>query len=455
MTTTADPTGPTNRLPRPDVAPPGPWSFPAAETAELDNGLRVLVHRLSGQHVIAANLILPVPPDAEPREHEGVLAICARTLDEGSRLHDGETFAELMESEGAGLGVEIGPGGLQLVLDVPSTRFSPALGLLAEAATVPAFAAADVDRHVQLRLAEIEQAWANPGQASALAFRRAVYADGTRPTRMTEGEPETVRTVDRDLVAGFHARHVGPRGATLVLAGDFAEDPFALAERHFGGWAVPDQQVVDPVPARPGDRTALIVDRPGAVQADVRLGGFGIDRNDPRWAAAVIGAYAMGGAFLSRLNRVLREERGYSYGVRLGLSPLRRGGTFAVQGSFRTEVTAEALVEARALLRVDDDPFTATEVEEAIAFFAGVSPLRYATADGVVDQAASQVLAGLPTDYVDHNLRRLREVTPEAATEAYRSLVDPDALTLVLAGDAERLTGPLTEAGWPVQRFTR
>ena len=50
----------------------------------------------------------------------------------------------------------------------------------------------------------------------------------------------------------------------------------------------------------------------------------------------------MGGAFLSRLNKVLREERGYTYGVRLGFMPLRQGGSFAVQGSFRTEVVADA-----------------------------------------------------------------------------------------------------------------
>ena len=81
---------------------------------------------------------------------------------------------------------------------------------------------------------------------------------------------------------------------------------------------------------------------------------------------------------------------------------------------------------------------------------------RYATADGVGDQVASQLLAGLPNDYVDQNLARLRAVTPESATEAYRSLIDPDALSLVIAGDAERLAGPLAEIGYPdLRRITR
>ena len=68
-----------------------------------------------------------------------------------------------------------------------------------------------------------------------------------------------------------------------------------------------------------------------------------MDRTDPRWADLTVAGYAMGGAFLSRLNKVLREERGYTYGVRLGFSPLRVGGWYAVQGSFRTEVLVDAV----------------------------------------------------------------------------------------------------------------
>jgi predicted Zn-dependent peptidase len=198
----------------------------------------------------------------------------------------------------------------------------------------------------------------------------------------------------------------------------------------------------------PGPRRALLIDRPGAVQADIRFGGFGIDRLDPRWAAISVASYAMGGAFLSRLNAVLREEKGYTYGVRMNFGPLRTGGSFAVQGSFRTEVLSDALAITRELINVDGAPFTSQEVNDAVAFFTGVSPLRYATADGVADQAATQVLAGLPDDYVDRSLALLRSVTPQAATEAYGSIVDPDELTLVVVGDAEQLAEPIRSLGF-------
>jgi zinc protease len=439
----------TSYPPQPPIVPPGRWHFPSPEHATLANGIDVLTYQLPGQYAVSAYLVLDLPLNTEDRDLEGVATICARTLDEGTRSHGGEEFAELLETEGAGLGVEPSLSGLQVMLDVPATRLDRALELFAEAVVEPAFADADVDRHVQLRLAEIEQGQANSSQTATVAFRNAVFDPESRASRMTGGEADTVARVTAQAVRDFHRQHFGPRGATLVLAGDFARSPVPLAEACLGSWTNETTSISHQQPAAAEPRTMLI-DRPGAVQADVRLGGFGIDRHDPRWADISVASYAMGGAFLSRLNAVLREDKGYTYGVRMQFGPLRTGGSFAVQGSFRTDVVTDALVEARRLLDVSEAPFTHREVDEAVAFFAGVSPLRYATADGVADQAAAQLLAELGEDYVDRNTEALRAVTPESATRAYQELVRPEDLTLVVVGDAATIAEPLRAAGFAV-----
>ncbi len=434
--------------PQPAIAPAQPWSFPSARHVDLANGLAVQLFELPGQHVVSAHLILDVPLNAEDRELEGVATLCARTLDEGTVRHGGEEFAELLETEGAGFGVEASLAGLQAILDVPSSHLGPALELFAEAVTEPAHAERDVSRHVQLRLAEIDQIRANSAQSATIAFRRAIFTEASRASRMNGGEPETVAGLGAEAVREFHRAWFGPEGATLILAGDFPEDPTPLVDRVFGGWTAPRQRRIDAEQALPAGRRLLLIDRPGAVQADVRYGCFAIDRLDPRWSAASVATYAMGGAFLSRLNAVLREDKGYTYGVRMNLSPHRRGGTLAIQGSFRTDVVVDAISLARELIQVDEHPFGPSEVDDAVAFFTGVSPLRYATADGITDQAANQVLNRLPEDYVNSSLALLRSVSPEDATEAYRSLVDPDSLSLVIVGDAERIADPLRAAGF-------
>jgi predicted Zn-dependent peptidase len=150
-----------------------------------------------------------------------------------------------------------------------------------------------------------------------------------------------------ELVWSFHHDHFQSTGATLVMAGDFPDDPFQVAEAALGSWQGPSRPSPEQPTPGPADQQLILIDRPGAVQADLRLGGYGIDRRDPRWADITVASYAVGGAFLSRLNAVLREEKGYTYGVRMQFSPLRSVGSFTVQGSFRTEVVVDALVEAR------------------------------------------------------------------------------------------------------------
>ena len=442
------------RWPQPEIGPPPAWNFPTPQRARLSNGIDVLVFERPGQHVISAHLIFDAPLSAEDRAVEGVATVCARTLDEGTLTHAGEEFAELLETEGAGFGIDVSLSGLQAVLDVPASRLDAAFALFAEAVREPAFGADDVGRHVTLRLAEIEQAQANSAQLASIAFRRAVFDADSRAARMSGGEPSTVAAVTAETVQAFHGEHFGPSGTTLVLAGQFASDPLALAERHLGGWTNDEQVTVRHQRPVPGPRTAWLIDRPGAVQADIRLGSFGPDRKDPRWADLSVASYAMGGAFLSRLNAVLREEKGYTYGVRLNFGPLRSGGSYAVQGSFRTEVAVDAVREAQGLLNVAAAPFTGEEVEHAISFYTGLSPLRYATADGVADQAATQVLADLPDDYVDRSLADLRAVTPDSATDAYRSAVDLDNLSLVVVGHAEQLADGLRDLGFDLQVIT-
>ena len=435
--------------PQPDVAEPGAWSFPEPVLSTLGNGIELVCFDLPGQHVVAAHLVLDTPLNGEDPDLEGVTTIAARTFDEGTRAHPGEEFAELLETEGAGFGVEVSLSGFQAVLDVPASHLERAFELFSEAVTQPEISDADVSRHVQIRLAQIEQAYANSAQLASMAFRESVFDPGSRAARMSGGEAASVARVDGAAARRFHAERVGPAGASLVLAGDFGGlDPHDLAERWFGGWTNDAQVRVPHERTAPAPQRHVVLHRPGAVQADVRYGGFGIDRLDPRWAAASVASYAMGGAFLSRLNAVLREEKGYTYGVRMGLSPLRQGGSLAIAGSFRTDVVVDAVRLARELADVSGSPFTTEEVTDAVSYTAGISPLRYATADGVADQAALNRLVGLGDDYVTRNLAELREVTAEAATSAYTSLVDVDGLSLVVVGDASVIADPLRDLGF-------
>ena len=158
----------------------------------------------------------------------------------------GEEFAELLETEGAGFGVDVSLSGCPGRSRRPGVAPGSRSRSVRRGGDRAGARRRDVDRHVQLRLAEIEQAQANSAQTASIAFRAAVFDAGTRASRMSGGEPETVGQGDaRCRCARFMLIISDQRGATLVLAGDFSDDPIAAAERCLGCWRNADQQQVE------------------------------------------------------------------------------------------------------------------------------------------------------------------------------------------------------------------
>ena len=433
---------------RPTIRQPRPWSFPTGATTTLDNGLKVIVHELPGQYVVSVGLLLDVPLSSEPADREGVALLTASTLTEGTHSHPGTAFTEAVEASGAVVEASVGYSHVHVLADVPGAHLRPTIRLLAEAVREPQLLDADVERHRILHLAQLEQQLATGSGRANHALRRALVDPGFRASRAKHGMPGALAEVTGADVRAHHAATNGPRGSVLVLSGDFDQGVLDEVQAAFGSWENPDQRSVAHEVPTARARGAWLIDRPGSVQADVRWGWFSIDRTDPRWPDLQVATNALGGAYLSRLNRVLREEKGFSYGVSLVNSPLRSGGYTYTHGSFRNEVVGEALSLMPSLLDVASDPVTPDEVARARDYLVGTTPLRYATASGVTVGVLSLIGAGLGPDAVEKQLEGYRRVTPDSASAAAAELVATDAGSLVVVGDAGVLEGPLRAAGW-------
>jgi zinc protease len=433
---------------RPPVAAPPLWRFGQPETIWLDNGLQVVFCPRKGQHVASVCLSLDVPLSAEPAGLEGLATITGRCLDEGTLAHPGAAFAESLEDIGAALDGSVGHAATQVCLDAPVAVLPEALKLLAEAVRTPQLDAAEIQRHQELRLAEIEQLLASSAHSAQMAFRKACIPSRYRAAHQAGGNAASVSAITAAEVHRFHAQQYRPDVATLIISGDLDDSALDAVDDAFGDWDADEPRCPLHQHPVPRSRHQWLVDRAGAVQTDIRLGAFGIDRTDPRWADIQVATHALGGAFLSRLNRVLREERGFTYGVHLVNQPMRSGGLIAVQGSFRTETVPEALTLAASLVDLTTRPITQEEVAEAVRYITGSAPLRFATAQGVTQHLAALVAAGLSADFIDANSVALSQVTPTSATEALASLLPADRLSLVVVGPADQLRVPLADAGW-------
>ena len=447
---------------RPVVAPPEPWAFPEGQQHDLPNGLRLITYDVPGQYVLSVRLGLPVSLRDEPREREGVASIMARTLDEGTANHTAEEFARLLERKGVSFGAGMADAGLSIDLDVVKGNLEPALDLLRQILTEPVFPQAEVARQVRTRLAEIEQERSVAAHRAGLEFVRTFYAADDRSSRPTGGSRETVQAITRDDVAAFHERHVVASGVTAVVAGDLEGlDVPALVQAALGGWRrgpADRPRHLDHAASLAPDRGRIVlVSRPGSVQTEFVIGAPGPDRSvEGGWAPYPVLGFVLGGSPNARVDAVLREEKGYTYGIRSSFRPRRRGGVFLTSGSVRADSTAESLRLLVEILESGRDGFSDKEVRSGVDFIAKTAPGRYATADTIADEAVGMALDGRTTEFTTANLRDLVTVDRDRVDAAYARFADGAGIaagapgagwTIVMVGDASQHLEALQQLG--------
>jgi predicted Zn-dependent peptidase len=444
--------------PQPAAGQARPWAFPAPERGALANGLTLLHAHRPGQQVVAVEVCLSTPLDAEPDGLDGIAAIMVDALSEGTSEHSAEEFAAALERCGATLDASADYLGGRLSLEVPVSRLPRAVGLLAEAVRAPAFSDSEVSRLVRNRLDRIPLENASPGRRAAKQLSRELFPASSRMSRPRQGTEETVQRIDAAGVRAFYEAHVRPATATAVVVGDLSgTDLDAILAGTLGGWTGGTTGPLDLAAPPADDRgRVVIVDRPGSVQTQLLIGRTGPDRHDPSWPALVIGTYCLGGTLTSRLDRVLREEKGYTYGVRASQQVLRSpaasgsagASLLAISGSVDTESTGPALDDLWTVLRtLAADGLTDAERDTAVQNLVGVAPLRFETAGAVAGTLADQVEQHLPDDYQAHLYARLAQVGTDTASAAVVAAFPADRLVTILVGDAAQIQAPVEALG--------
>jgi predicted Zn-dependent peptidase len=241
-----------------------------------------------------------------------------------------------------------------------------------------------------------------------------------------------------------------PSGSTLVLVGDL--DPRAAIDAvgaAMAGWTEGGEAVeAPPVPNEKYTAEVALIDRPGAVQSNIRLGGPAPRRTDPDLAALRLASMIFGGYFSSRYVENIRERRGYSYSPRSSVDHQAAGSSFLIEADVATEVTGPALLETTYELgRMALTPVTDAELDGARRYVLGSMALATATHAGLASTLSALVGAGLPADWLYDHQRDLAGVTIEEVQEASRRYLAPSALTTVVVGDRGKVDGQLAPLG--------
>jgi len=438
---------PTERPPRP--LPARPISFPPYELKTLANGLQVLVIPQHEQPSVSMRLIIKAGASHDPADKPGVAQMVASLLDQGTATKTSEGIANLVESAGGLLGTGAGNELSFVNAGVVKDKFVDLMSLMAEIVEQPAFSQAELDRVKQQALSSMQVSYEDPSFVADVVYDRLIY--GFHPYgRPPGGTPESLPKITRADLQAFHRTWFVPNNAILAIVGDLTSaEMFAGAETAFGGWAkkdVPAQTLGDPPPAT---RRIVVVDKPGAVQTEIRAGHLTLPRTSPDWLNLELLIRVLGGEGANRLFSELRSDRGLTYGASADLQSFKFAGAFVASTNTRTEATGEALrVLVDQLWRLQRESVRTGELRGVQDYYSGSFPLTVETPGAIALQVLNQIFYGLDLKDLERLRDRVEAVTVQDLQATARKYLSPDRLSIVLVGDASKFMDQLKAQGF-------
>jgi zinc protease len=438
---------PSERPPRPLAA--RDVKFPPYAVKTLANGLQVIAVSHHEQPAVSLRLLVRAGAAQDPDDKPGVAALAATLLDQGTATRSAEQIANAIDSIGGALGTGAGADLSFVNAIVMKDSLNVGLDLVSDLAQHPAFAPEEIERQRQQSLSGMRVSYDDPEFLANAVFDRLVY--GFHPYgRPQAGTPAAVAALTRGDLLAFHKKWFGANNAILAIVGDVtAEEAFAGAERAFGAWgqvATPTGTPVDP-PAP--TRRVVIVDKPGSVQTEIRVGNIGIPRKSDDYMALDLAAKVLGGEGANRLHRVLRSERGLTYGASADFNALKQAGDIVAQTNTRSETTGETLrLIVDEVWKLQRDRVGDRELEGAKEYLTGSFPLTIETPSQIALQILNAVFFGLNLNDLQTYRERVNAVSVDDVQRVARNYFHPDRLTIVLVGDASAFVKQLPGAGF-------
>ncbi|MEO7102287.1 MAG: pitrilysin family protein [Gemmatimonadaceae bacterium] len=420
-----------DRTKPPAVPAAQPLTFPKAQSRKLSNGVPVVVLEDHTSPVVSVVAIVYVPTRLEPAGKTGISTVLTSMLREGTTSMTADQLANAF----ADLGNSVSPTGFYTI----TANFDRSLALMADQLMHPSFPEEALTRIKANQVAALTRAKENPNYLASRAFANVVYGRGSVYAR--SATPEEVKSITHADVTSYYEKYYRPPNVTFVVGGDItADQAVAKLSKAFGSWAAGTKAEMAIAPPKGVSKeTVYIVDRPASPQSVLYVGTLGPPRDAQDYFATDLANVTFGGAFTSRINLNLREDKHYTYGANSFFQYRRvpQPSTFIVATAVSTATTDSSLVQMAKEFRDIRGARPITPAE--LAFAKGTAtkglPLQFETMSSQASAIAELITDGLPLDYYNTVVQHYRAVTLPEVQKAAVEHMDPSKMAIVVVGD--------------------
>jgi len=437
-----------DRTKAPETPPIPSYKLPPISTVTLANGLTAILIQDARFPLVTARLNFPAGSKFDPKDLPGLSEAVATLLIEGTKTRTSRQISEEADAIGGSLDGSSGPDSLTVAGSALSENLAKLMALMADVAINASFPAGEVDLEKRNRVQNLMSERSQPSFLGREKFAEAVY--GSSPYAHIGPTMESIRKLDVTALASFRDTYLIPNNATLIVLGRMParDDVMKTITDRFGSWqrkpAPPSPKVETPAPRR----QIVLVDRPGSVQADIHVGRLAPTRLTSEFFPLNLGNNILGGGVSSRMFTDIRERDGFAYDAHSEYVTSLDAASFAAVTEVRNEVVEPALKEVlEEMDRMGSQPVSKDELANIKNYMSGLYLLRLETQEGLANQLNFMKTLGLPENYLETYVTRVRSVEPDQIQAAAKKYMAPGQAAIIVVGDASKIGDALKKFG--------
>ncbi|MCB0395692.1 MAG: insulinase family protein [Flavobacteriales bacterium] len=442
-----------DRSKRPASGAAKPVTVPSFYNEDLINGLRVIGTQFTEmpKTAILINMDGGHLLEDGKKFRDGTAMLTASILNEGTAVHTTEQISAELDKLGASINFSSSEDGTSIFVETPTKNLDATLKLLDEKLFQPGFKEDDFKRSKKQALESIRNQKSNMSTLSQKAFMKVLYGDDSPLGRFFTGTYDDVDKISLDDVREYYNLYYSPSVARLVVVSDLPQKDVLPKLEFLKKWERKEVQIPQvQKPQLPEGTEIYVLHKDYATASQISI-GYPIDPYDAlgEHYKKTIMNFALGGAFNSRVNLNLREDKGYTYGARSNFQAGKEPGVFMAGASVKTDVTDESVVEfMKEFKKYRESGITDEELEFTKNSLLQSDARRYETLYQKARFLSNILEYKLPADYTSQQAQILKGMTKDEINKLAKEHLPVDHMVIVIVGNKNRIKKDLEALGY-------
>ena len=418
----------------------------------FDNGISILGAQSSETPTTSVLLKIPAGHYYNAKNTAGTASLVASMLKESTTERSAEEMSKALQKLGSSIYISAGNLYLNINISSLTKNLDATLTLVNEQLRAPAFLESEFER---LKSNAIQGALNNrkdAGYLASTAYRQLLNADNIA-AMPSSGNEKSLTNISLDDVKAFYQQQVKPFGGQLIAVSDLGQAELTKSLSILEDWEGKAVDLNLSLPEGDGKMGVIyLVNKDDAAQSAIRIGKRSMTEDiTGEYYKSSLMNFALGGAFNSRINLNLREDKGYTYGARSYFNGGKLSGYYTATAEVRADATDKSIAEFINEIKdysergITDDElmFMRNSINQKDA-------LKYETPRAKLAFLAQILEHDLTPDFVRQRSEIVTNITKAEINALAKKHLSVDDMLMVVVGDAKTLRPQLKALGYKV-----